>query len=134
MSHFIRLLGEEDKELSISEVVASVRAGRDDERSYVVDPSSFSAIPGQPFAYWVSEPVRQTFRRFPGFESNGRVVRVGIQTSDDFRFARGWWEVARQTISERWFPFAKGGAYSPYYADLHLVVNWDADGAEIKNF
>jgi hypothetical protein len=29
-------------------------------------------------------------------------------------------------------PFAKGGAYSPYYADLHLVVNWERDGEELK--
>jgi hypothetical protein len=33
-----------------------------------------------------------------------------------------------------WIPFAKGGIYSPYYADLHLVVNWKLDGDEIKNF
>jgi hypothetical protein len=34
----------------------------------------------------------------------------------------------------RWFPFAKGGEYLPYYADLHLVVNWERDGEEIRNF
>ena len=28
--------------------------------------------------------------------------------------------------------FAKGGAYSPYYADLQLVVNWERDGQEMK--
>jgi hypothetical protein len=34
----------------------------------------------------------------------------------------------------RWFPFAKGGEYSPYYADLHLVVNWELEGAEIEEY
>jgi len=33
---------------------------------------------------------------------------------------------------KRWVPFSKGGAYSPYYADLYLVVNWERDGEEIK--
>jgi hypothetical protein len=33
-----------------------------------------------------------------------------------------------------WVPLAKGGDYSPYYADLHLVVNWKNDGEEIKSW
>jgi len=32
-----------------------------------------------------------------------------------------------------WPPFAKGGAYSLYYADVFLVVNWSNAGLEIKN-
>jgi hypothetical protein len=28
---------------------------------------------------------------------------------------------------------AKGGSYSPFYADLHLVGNWAGDGKEIRN-
>ena len=28
-------------------------------------------------------------------------------------------------------PFAKGGEYSPYYGDIHLVVNWADSGAEV---
>ena len=41
----------------------------------------------------------------------------------------------QQTFSGKcWVPFAKGGVYSPYYSDLHLVVNWGRDGDEIKNF
>jgi hypothetical protein len=32
----------------------------------------------------------------------------------------------------QWFPFAKGGSYSPYYSDLSLVVNWKLDGGELK--
>ena len=28
----------------------------------------------------------------------------------------------------RWCPFAKGGEYSPYWADIHLVVDWERDG------
>ncbi|MBS3958363.1 MAG: type II restriction endonuclease subunit M [Xanthomonadaceae bacterium] len=33
----------------------------------------------------------------------------------------------------KWFPFAKGGRYSPFYSDIFLVVNWQNEGAEIKN-
>jgi hypothetical protein len=63
-----------------------------------------------------------------------------------------WWEVKpenivssileikpekyrQQTLSgKRWVPFTKGGSYSPYYSDLQLVVNWERDGEEIRNF
>jgi len=52
---------------------------------------------------------------------------------DDFRFVRAWWAMPQAMMPERWFPFAKGGMFSPFYADVHLVVNWEWDGAEIKN-
>ena len=78
-------------------------------------------------------------------------MRVGLQTSDDFRFLRLWWEVNicdllsdkeastqdefRSLSSEkRWVPFSKGGEYSPYYSDLPLVLNWKNDGEELKRW
>jgi hypothetical protein len=42
------------------------------------------------------------------------------------------WCRQRTYEGKRWVPFAKGGAYSPYYADLHLVVNWERDEEELK--
>jgi len=116
-------------------------------------------VPGSPFAYWVSERIRRLFTELPAFEGDGRAVRVGLQTSDDFRFVRAWWEVLSEAIldgtngpdwsqdltafqawcrqrtfeDKRWVPFAKGGEYSTYYADIHLVVDWERDGEEIKN-
>ena len=44
------------------------------------------------------------------------------------------WCRKRTGEGKRWMPFAKGGEYSPYYADPHLVVNWEKEGAEICNF
>lgn len=44
------------------------------------------------------------------------------------------WCRQRTYQGKRWVPFAKGGEYSPYYADIHLVVNWEKDGAEMKAF
>ena len=96
------------------------------------EPTQFSDVPGSPFAYWVSETVRSCFGRLPPFESDTRSAAVGLQTSDDFRFVRAGWEVAPASMNERWFPFAKGGTYSPYYADVFLGVNWEARGHEMK--
>lgn len=154
-----RLLPYADKATALSAAVGAVQEGYTlDSVVHAVDPASFSQVPGSPFAYWVSERIRRLFAELPPFESEGRTVRVGLQTSDDFRFVRAWWEVTPERIldgangpnwredltafqawcrqrtfeGKRWVPFAKGGVYSPYYADLHLVVNWERDGEEMK--
>ena len=44
------------------------------------------------------------------------------------------WCRKRTREGKYWVPFAKGGEYSPYYADIHLVVNWKDEGEEICNF
>lgn len=156
---FFRLLSHEDKATALSEAIAAVcEGGALNSVVHAVDPVSFRQMPGSPFAYWASERVRQLFTALPPFEGEGRTVRVGLQTSDDFRFVRAWWEVPsvrildgangpdwredtatfqawcrqRTFAGKRWVPFAKGGAYSPYYADLHLVVDWERDGEEMK--
>ena len=135
MSQFLRLLTESDKAAALQRVCARLREGASDARAYTVPPEAFDAVPGKPFAYWVSEAVRETFSSLASFESEGRTARVGLQTSDDFRFVRAWWEISGQwpvASGQRWFPFAKGGAYSPIYVDLHLVLNWYSDGLEMK--
>ena len=149
----IRLVGEEEKATALAAVVQGLREGRaQDGVVFTVDPTAFSRVPGSPFAYWASDRIRRLFSELPSFEGEGRTVRVGLQTSDDTRFVRAWWEVAPERVvtgtpkttpedfkqqtfaGKRWVPFAKGGEYSPYYSDLHLVVNWERDGEEIRNY
>lgn len=134
MTTFLRLLAENDKAAALQTVCARLLQGEADPRAFNVAPEAFDAVPGKPFAYWVSDVVRDTFRRLPPFESEGRTVKQGLATADDFRFVRAWWEVGVGETAGKWFPFAKGGAYSPFYADVHLVVNWAEDGTEICNF
>ncbi len=156
---FLRLLSDSDKGAGLRRSIEVLREGNFvDAVSYLVDPQSFRRMPGSPFAYWVSARIRELFNEFPPFEGEGRAVRVGLQTSDDFRFLRAWWEVPQDRIPDaangprwredlqrfqdwcrrqtfegkRWVPLAKGGEYSPYYADIHLVVNWERNGEEMK--
>jgi hypothetical protein len=170
---FIRLLQYENKGAALGERIATLRKGLADEDVYGLNPESFRQVPNTPFCYWVSERIRRLFKELPPFESDGRTVKQGLATADDFRFVRAWWEVpaerildskqlavgsgriesktekewtedrirafqgwCRKRTEERkgWVPFAKGGEYSPYYSDIHLVVNWEKDGAEMKAF
>jgi hypothetical protein len=130
---FLRLLAEDDKEAGLSRAIADLAAGRENKLAYSVDPDSFRQVPGAPFAYWVSERIRRIFRDLPRFESNGRELRVGGQTSDDFCFLRLSWEVP--ACSNRcWKPYQKGGDYSRYYSDIHLVADWDEERQTYRGF
>ncbi|CAB4122517.1 hypothetical protein UFOVP31_35 [uncultured Caudovirales phage] len=126
MTTFLRLLEDKDKQNALA---SAIRLGGNSV--FEVDPSSFFQVPGAPFAYWVSEEVRQTFKRFPAFDDGERAVKQGLATADDFRFVRVWWEISPD--NQRWYGFAKGGSFSRFYSDMPVVVNWENDGAEIKN-
>jgi len=100
---------------------------------FEVDLQELQQLPRSPFAYWVSDSIRACFGRLPRFEGNKRTAKVGLQTGDDFRVVRLTTEIDLKERGKRWFPFAKGGAFSRFYADVHLVVDWKDDGVQIKN-
>jgi hypothetical protein len=123
-----RVLAEEDKAASLADAINH----RSSTNTFVCSPSSFSEIPGAPFAYWAGSSVRRLFSKFPAFESDERCVRVGLQTSDDARFLRSWWESPPTDSRGTWVPFAKGGSTQNFFADVASVLNWQNDGAELK--
>ena len=131
MTQFIRLLSDKDKSKSLLDACVSVRQGLSPQNYFEVETEEFKAIPGSPFVYWVNESLRSTFKKFPAFETGDRIAKQGLASADDFRFLRLWWEIP--TLGTKWFGFAKGGSYSPYYSDVYLLVNWADNGAEIKN-
>jgi len=95
---FIRLLQHEDKDAALAERIEALREGRVDGDVYVVNPESFRQVPNTPFCYWVSERIRRLFKELPPFESEGRTVKQGLATADDFRFVRAWWDVPSDKI------------------------------------
>ncbi|MCL2823204.1 MAG: BREX-1 system adenine-specific DNA-methyltransferase PglX, partial [Polyangiaceae bacterium] len=101
---------------------------------YEINTSDLSTVPGSPFAYWISDSVRGAFVTVPEFGSETRHVRVGPTTGDDFRFNRAWWAVSERRMEHRWFLLAKGGKYSVFYDDVHLVINWAVSGREMIAF
>lgn len=136
MTVFLRVLepSVDEKEDALLSSIRALRTASADSATFEVSPEAFQKVPGSPFAYWVSERIRQAFSDFASFQSDDRSAAVGLQTSDDFRFVRAWWEVAEAQCGSRWFPFAKGGSYSPFYADVFLCVNWENDGREVCGY
>jgi hypothetical protein len=132
-SLFLRLLPYDDKATALAEAVAAVREGRTlNPVVHVMDPDSFRQIPGVPFAYWVSKRVLDIFIRLSGLEEKGFRVRKGLDTNDDFRFFRLYWEV--QDEKRRYVPLAKGGPFSKFYDDIALVFDWTDKGEHLRVF
>lgn len=102
----------------------------DVKRLFEVQPSEFALVPGSPFAYTASARVRSIFTNFTPFETHGRTVKQGLATTNDFRFIRSWWETPAANMHTKWFPFAKGGSFAPFYADISLCLNWSFNGAQ----
>lgn len=139
---FANMLKEADREGGLRAAIAADRAGSIDPRLSRVRLEDFDAIPGAPLAYWMHPSLRRLFTDLPRLEGHGGIARQGLATGDDFRFVRAYWEVdpgriGRSTadLSEgaRWVPFAKGGEYSPYWADIHLVVDFGDDGRLLRS-
>ena len=138
---FARILKEPDRAAALAEVIATSRSGRPDSRIFRVTTRDLEVVPGSPVAYWMTPPVRRLFIDLPRLEGQWAEVRQGLATADDFRFVRAFWEVnpgriarSREEIRAggRWSPFAKGGEYSPFWADVFLLVDWEDDGRRIK--
>lgn len=130
MTTFLRLLTGRNKAIDLLDRCIAIRTKGKSTNVFNANPESFKAVPGAPFSYWVNDKIRQTFQRLPSFEGVQREARQGLATANDFRFVRVWWEVSYGDV--RWWGFAKGGAFSSYYSDVYLVVNWADNGTEVK--
>lgn len=121
---FFRLLQASDKEVALRDSVHNCRLAESTTEIFHVDPASFAQVPKSPFAYWVSNKCRRLFVELPALENNGRQVRVGDHPGNGFRYLRLFWEIPPRSGLD-WRCYQKGGDYSPYFNDVHLVANWD---------
>ena len=134
MSSFFRLIGTEDKDAALRQMIAALNQGVTDERLYSPDPASFLAVPGAPFSYWVSNEVRLKFKQFSPLETDdeARVARRTNSVDQDFRFVRASWECPSTSLN--WIPWAKGGRFAPFYYDIETLISWSHDRGTYPGF
>ena len=109
-------------------------------------PHTLLALPGARLAYWLSPAMT---RAFTMGKPLGEVAepKVGLQTGDNPRFLRQWFEVSRSrtcldadsretaaTSGAKWFPHLKGGEFRKWWGNQDYVINWEHDGAELWDF
>ena len=113
---------------------------------YEQNADNFLKIFGSPVAFWISQQMFEIFSKGFPLESYGP-VRSGLQTSDNKRFLRLWFEVANTNIAygclshnesffrtEKWYPHTKGGEFRKWYGNIEYVLNWKTDGKELYEY
>lgn len=108
--------------------------------------SDFEKIPGCPIGYWVSPNILRIFTSNLALSAVASPC-VGLQTADNARFLRLWFEVSRSRIGFgfenaalaarsglKWFSHNKGGGFRRWYGNQDYVINWENDGKELYNF
>ncbi len=146
----IRALAEIDKSACLLDAVKE----RDPSKIFVVSSEIFAIAPSHAFAYWVSPKILEKLYGHNSIETELVRVRVGMQTGDDGRFLRQWWEVdskklvpirniedtqnkARDSVLSGpggWFTYTKTDEASPWFSPLLQVINWKNSGEEYKHF
>ena len=111
-----------------------------------VSTENFSKIPGMPVAYWVSEQLNEVFVLGTCL-GNIAKPRQGMATTNNNLFLRLWYEIDSNKMylhahnrtealnaHKKWYPYNKGGEYRKWYGNNDYLVNWEADGRDIKRY
>lgn len=112
---------------------------------FFANQDSFAKIPGSPVAYWISKELLTDFKAQKVSDISS--PKVGLQTGENDRFVRLWYEVNNAKIKfdahsiesaiqsqAKWFPYNKGGFFRKWYGNNDCIVNWENDGYEIRHF
>ncbi len=110
---------------------------------YRANPSVYKDIPGSPIVYWASSAIQNAFIKGTPLAKIAE-PHVGLQTGENNRFLRLWWEVEVQNCQfhcsslndsvqsgAKWFPYNKGGGYRKWYGNNDFVVNYRNNGEDI---
>ena len=95
---------------------------------YRADASTFHDIPGSPIAYWASEAIHNAFRNGLHFDAAAH-PKVGMQTSNNEKYLRLWWESDFRPCSsdKKWIKYLKGGSYRKWYGNLNWLLLYKND-------
>ncbi|WP_417056495.1 BREX-1 system adenine-specific DNA-methyltransferase PglX [Ellagibacter isourolithinifaciens] len=106
---------------------------------------TFTQIPGTPIAYWASDGLLFAFSSCVKLKDICP-PRVGLQTSDNARFLRLWFECQYSKIayccksadesmsnSKKWYPHNKGGSFRRWYGNSEYVIDYESNGLNLRS-
>ena len=159
-----RAIADADRQQALETCLNATEAGEPDQRLFLAHQRTFDLLPNAPFVYWIDAATIRQFDTGLEFEPDVGSVRQGLATGDDTRFVRTTWEVRfedtvfcyypsngdlfcsfddpvvrtylkrREKGSPRWAFHVKSGASQPWYSPITLKINWESEGAELRNF
>jgi len=94
----------------------------------------FTELPNCSMSYWLTPNMFEIIKKEPmGRGNNGWFeIRDGMNTGDNSRFVRYFWEIEFPTNSI-WRPLSKGGGYKKWYGNNYYLVKWGQVGEYIQN-
>ena len=105
----------------------------------VRDVEKFKAIPGAPFAHYISDNALNDFNIGTPLK-DALVPKQGTSTGDDETYVHYWYEVNYQELGmnfpsteeahkslKRYFPLDKGGEYRKWYGNNDRVIRFDTE-------
>jgi hypothetical protein len=110
-----------------------------DSEYYTIKQIEFDKLPSYIFVYWASENIIRLFTKEDNLGLYS-MPKQGLITGDNDRYLRFWHEVSNEKFSinteldKKWFPINKGGEFKKWYGNHQYIINWENNGAEIKNF
>lgn len=134
-------LQEKFKKGKFLEALNDYVAGTSNDRVYTLEQSKLKIIKSWPFIYWISDDFREKFAS--GLIEKTADIRAGIQTSNNNRFLRFWWEVnsedilpenADPEINKKWVRYSKGGPYQKWFGNIWLTIDWERSGKKLQEF
>jgi len=144
---FFRLtpFGEENgKKLAFENGLVAWKEDNPHEVIFPTDLNDLRQIPRLPYSYWTPQEIRKIFTKHPPLDKDLAKkpdqtkiadLKVGLQTGDDTRFVRRFWEMNSMDVDRHraWIPYARG-AGEKFYGEIDCVVKWKNEGKEIKEF
>jgi hypothetical protein len=142
----LRALTSRDKGLAL----LNIAQRKDDDAYFEISIAALRISPSKSFAYWVKEKTLAHLSNLPGLDPEFVSIRVGMQTGNDGRFLRQWWEVQPANLisidesgnpqdkyearGEKWITYTKTDKASPWFSPLLQVAKWENQGDEYRNF
>lgn len=131
---------EKDKKVCFEIAFNDYISGKSNDRLFTLEQDKLKIIKTWPFIYWISDGFRVKFKG----NTVGDIadVRAGIQTSNNNRFLRLWWEVNKKDIifneddrgKKRWAIYSKGGPYNKWHGNLWCIIDWKEDGIFLQRY
>ena len=91
---------------------------------YIRNVDDFKKIPGNPFAYLITEKELTNFN-----VSNNQLIDnfsfiSGNKTGNNDLFLRFFWEIPYIEYKIKYFTYTKGGQYRKWYGNMEYVIDW----------
>jgi hypothetical protein len=122
-SIFFRATNENQKDVFIKHLI-SKETSKD---IYIVNTEVFETISNKSFSYWLNKKTSSFFINNPRFQNSNRGIKVGLQTSNNFRFSRNRWE----SSSDKFIGFIIGDSSIRYFYPTYSMVYYHNEGVEI---